>query len=212
MNFKRRGIMLVIASPSGAGKTSITRSLLQGDENLTMSISLTTRPMRKGEVDGKDYHFRTIDEFNEMRDAGELLEWAKVHDNYYATPRFQVDEMINSGRDVVFDIDYQGTQQLYEKCRADMVTTFILPPSIDELHSRLKSRALDSEEVISRRLKNAKIEIDHWAEYDYVLVNKELPKAIDEVKTILKAARISRVRQTDLSGFIKQLQAQIDEL
>jgi len=212
MNFKRRGIMLVIASPSGAGKTSITRSLLQGDENLTMSISLTTRPMRKGEVDGKDYHFRTIDEFNEMRDKGELLEWAKVHDNYYATPRFQVDEMINSGSDVVFDIDYQGTQQLYEKCRADMVTIFILPPSIDELHSRLKGRALDSEQVISRRLKNAKIEIDHWAEYDYVLVNKELPKAIDEVKTILKAARISRVRQTDLSGFIKQLQSQIDEL
>ncbi len=212
MNFKRKGIMLVIASPSGAGKTSITRKLLACDNNLSMSVSLTTRPMRKGEIDGIDYHFRSIDEFNQMRDDGELLEWAKVHDNYYATPKAQVDEMIKNGKDVVFDIDYQGTQQLYEQCRSDMVTIFILPPSIKELHSRLKGRALDSDEVIARRLKNAKIEIDHWAEYDFVLVNDDLEKTIAKTTKILEVARLSRIRQTNLSGFIKQLQNEIDEL
>ncbi len=212
MNFKRKGIMLVIASPSGAGKTSITRKLLACDNNLSMSVSLTTRPMRKGEVNGIDYHFRSIDEFNQMRDAGELLEWAKVHDNYYATPKAQVDEMIKNGKDVVFDIDYQGTQQLYEQCRSDMVTIFILPPSITELAARLKGRALDSDEVIARRLKNAKIEIDHWAEYDFVLVNDDLEKTIIKTTKILEVARLSRIRQTNLSGFIKQLQNEIDEL
>ncbi len=212
MSFKRKGIMLVIASPSGAGKTSITRSLLKNDDNLTMSVSLTTRPMRKGEVDGKDYHFRSIDEFNKMKDAGELLEWAKVHDNYYATPKAQVDEMIKNGQDVIFDIDYQGTQQLYEKCRADMVSVFILPPSITELHERLKGRALDSDEVISRRLKNAKIEIEHWPEYDFVLINEDLDKAISDVRHILESARLARIRQTSLSAFAKELQNQIDEL
>ncbi len=212
MNFKRKGIMLVIASPSGAGKTSITRNLLKSDNNLTMSISLTTRKMRKGEIDGKDYHFKTIDEFNEMREKDELLEWAKVHDNYYATPKAQVDEMIKNGKDVVFDIDYQGTQQLYEQRRADMVSVFILPPSISELAARLKGRALDSEDVIARRLKNAKIEIDHWAEYDFVLINDKLEEAIDEVKVILKATRLARVRQLELSSFVKDLQSQIDRL
>ena len=212
MNFNRRGIMLVIASPSGAGKTSITRNLLAADDNLTMSVSLTTRTMRAGEVDGKDYHFRSTDEFNRMRDRGGLLEWAKVHDNFYATPRAEVDEMIDSGRDVIFDIDYQGTQQLYERRRSDMVSVFILPPSIKELHARLKSRALDSDETIARRLKNARIEIEHWAEYDYVLVNEDLKKTSAEVTTLLKTARIARVRQTGLSSFIKELQSQIDEL
>lgn len=209
---QRRGIMLVIASPSGAGKTSITRNLLEADSNLTISVSATTRPMRDGEVDGKDYHFRTIEQFNAMRDAGELLEWAKVHDNFYATPRAQVDKMINEGRDVVFDIDYQGTQQLYEKCRPDMVTVFILPPSIKELHARLKSRALDTDEVIARRLQNARIEMEHWAEYDYVLVNEDLDKTCEQVTKILDTARIARVRQTKLSAFIKDLQSQIDNL
>jgi guanylate kinase len=212
MNFKRRGIMLVIASPSGAGKSSITKNLLKNDENLTMSISLTTRPMRKGEVNGKDYHFKTVEEFKRMRDSGQVLEWAKVHDNYYATPKSEVDEMIENGRDVVFDIDYQGTQQLYEKCRPDMVTIFILPPSIPELASRLKGRALDSDEVIARRLKNAKIEIDHWAEYDFVLINDDLIKTTMQVTTILKTAKLERIRQKELSDFVKKLQGQIDEL
>ncbi len=212
MKFSRRGVMLVIASPSGAGKSSITRKLLALDSTLSMSVSLTTRKMRNGEIDGKDYHFRSIEQFNQMRDAGQLLEWAKVHDNFYATPKDEVDKYIASGKDVIFDIDYQGTQQLYEHCRADMVSVFILPPSIKELHSRLKKRALDSDEVIARRLKNAKIEIDHWAEYDYVLVNEDLELTVNQVYTLLKTARISRIRQTGLSSFIKQLQEEIDEL
>lgn len=212
MDFKRRGIMLVIASPSGAGKTSITRSLLSDDANLTMSISVTTRPMRDGEVDGKDYHFRSEEQFNAMRDAGELLEQAEVHANFYASPRAEVNQMIEDGRDVVFDIDYQGTQQLYEKCRPDMVTVFILPPSIKELHNRLKGRALDSDEVIARRLQNARIEMEHWAEYDFVLVNDDLNATCEKITKILETARISRVRQTNLSSFVKELQGQIDAL
>lgn len=212
MDFTRRGIMLVIASPSGAGKTSITRKLLAADPNISMSVSVTTRHKRKGEIEGKDYYFRPVEEFNAMRDAGELLEWAEVHGNFYATPRARVDEMITQGRDIVFDIDYQGTQQLYEKCRADMVTVFILPPSIAELHARLKSRALDSEEVIARRLRNARIEMEHWAEYDYVLVNDDLEQTCAQVTGILHAARLERIRQTRLSGFVKDLQKQIDAL
>jgi guanylate kinase len=212
MDFARRGIMLVIASPSGAGKTSITRKLLAADDNISMSVSVTTRPMRDGEVEGKDYYFRSVEEFNAKRDAGELLEWAEVHGNFYATPRAEVEKTISEGRDIVFDIDYQGTQQLYEKCRADMVTVFVLPPSIEELHARLKSRALDSDAVIARRLRNARIEIEHWAEYDYVLVNENLDDTTAKVTGILHAARISRVRQTRLSGFVKELQSQIDAL
>lgn len=212
MEFSRRGIMLIIASPSGAGKTSITRSLLGADSNLTISVSVTTREMREGEVDGKDYHFRTVEEFNRMRDAGELLEWAKVHGNFYATPRAEVEKMIAEGRDIVFDIDYQGTQQLYEKCRPDMVSVFILPPSIQELHARLKGRALDSDEVIAKRLQNARIEIEHWAEYDYVLVNEDLAPTCEKVTKILETARIARVRQTNLSSLIKELQDQIGAL
>ncbi len=204
--------MLVIASPSGAGKSSITRNLLKSDNNLTMSVSLTTRPMRDGEIDGKDYHFKAIEQFNSLKGAGQLLEWAKVHDNYYATPKAQVDEMIASGQDVIFDIDYQGTQQLYEHCRADMVSVFILPPSIKELHSRLKTRALDSDEVIERRLKNARIEIEHWAEYDYVLINEDLAKTSNEVANILKTSRLARIRQNGLANFIKKLQIEIDEI
>lgn len=212
MDFKRRGIMLVVASPSGAGKTSITRNILAADKNVSLSVSVTTRPPRKGEVDGKDYYFRSIDEFKAMREDGELLEWAEVHGNYYATPRATVDDMIGKGRDIVFDIDYQGTQQLYEKCRADMVTVFILPPSIKELQARLKSRALDSDETIARRLRNARIEMEHWAEYDYVLVNEDLDIATAQVTNILETARIARIRQRELSGFVKGLQKEIDGL
>ncbi len=204
--------MLVIASPSGAGKSSITRALMANDANLTMSVSVTTREMRAGEVNGKDYHFLSIDQFEAMRERGELLEWAKVHSNFYGTPAARVDELIASGQDVVFDIDYQGTQQLYEKRRSDMVSVFLLPPSIDELQKRLRGRALDSEQVIARRLKNARVEIEHWAEYDYVLVNDDLDETGAQVTQILATARIARTRQRDLSGFIKDLQAQIDRL
>ncbi len=212
MQFTRRGVMLVIASPSGAGKSSITRALMACDTNLTMSVSVTTRAMREGEVDGTDYHFLSIDQFEAMRERGELLEWAKVHSNFYGTPAARVDQLIASGRDVVFDIDYQGTQQLYEKRRTDMVSVFLLPPSIDELQKRLRGRALDSEQVIAQRLKNASVEIEHWAEYDFVLVNDDLDETSAQVGQILATARIARTRQRDLSRFIKDLQAQIDKL
>ncbi len=212
MNLTRRGVMLVIASPSGAGKSSITRRLLDEQDNLTMSVSVTTRPMRKGEVDGKDYHFVKTKTFDRMRDAGDLLEWAEVHSNFYGTPVADVDQKIQAGQDVVFDIDYQGTQQLYEKRRDHLVSVFLLPPSIPELKSRLQGRALDSEEVIDRRLQNARVEMEHWAEYDYVLINDDLEKTSADVTNILKTAQISRARQTNLSGFIKELQSQIDSL
>lgn len=212
MDFARRGIMLVIASPSGAGKSSITRKLRAADPTIAMSVSVTTRQMRDGEVDGKDYYFRTVDQFNQMKDAGDLLEWAEVHSNFYATPRAEVEQMVSAGQDIVFDIDYQGTQQLYEKCRTDMVTVFLLPPSIKELHARLKSRALDTDEVILRRLHNARVEMEHWAEYDFVLVNEDLEETCARVTKILDTARIDRTRQSGLSNFVKDLQKQIDNI
>lgn len=210
MKFIRRGVMLVIASPSGAGKSSTTRHLLAEDDNLTLSVSVTTRPRRDSETDGVDYHFISVDEFKQMRDRGDLLESAEVHGNFYGTPAAKVDEQIENGRDVVFDIDYQGTQQLYEKRRADMVSVFLLPPSIAELHERLRNRASDTEEGIARRLDTARIEIGHWAEYDYVLVNESLDTTAKKVAEILDTARISRTRQTNLSQFINDLQKQLD--
>lgn len=212
MDFARRGVMLIIASPSGAGKSSITRKLRAADPSIAMSVSVTTRQMRAGEVEGQDYYFRTIDQFNKMKDAGDLLEWAEVHGNFYATPRAEVEKMVSDGQDIVFDIDYQGTQQLYEKCRTDMVTVFLLPPSIKELHARLKSRALNTDEDIMRRLSNARIEMEHWAEYDFVLVNKDLGQTCEQVTKILDTARIDRTRQTALSSFVKDLQKQIDKM
>lgn len=212
MEFQRRGVMLVLASPSGAGKSSISRALFEDDPNIALSVSVTTRARRTDEIDGKHYHFIDFPTFEKMRADGELLEWARVHDNYYGTPRARVEERLAAGRDILFDIDFQGTLQLYERCRADMVTIFILPPSIKELRKRLERRAQDSVGTIERRLKNARLEMDHYAEYDFVLVNEDLEESTARVRTILAAARLSRLRFTQLDRFVKDLQDQIDQL
>jgi len=182
------------------------------DGNLALSVSVTTRPPRSGEIDGVDYRFISIAEYEALRSAGELLESAEVHGNFYGTPRTEVEERIAAGADVVFDIDWQGTQQLTETCRSDMVTVFVLPPSIAELKSRLETRAQNSPEEIARRLANARKEMDHWLEYDYVIVNRDLGEAVDRVEAVLKAARNARRRQTDLESFVKDLQSQIDSV
>ncbi len=210
MDFPRRGVMLVLASPSGAGKSSISRALFEDDPNIALSVSVTTRARRTDEIDGKHYHFISVAEFERMRAAGELLESAEVHGNFYGTPRSRVEERLTAGRDILFDIDYQGTLQLYEKCRADMVSIFILPPSIKELRKRLERRAQDSQGTIDKRLKNARIEMDHYGEYDYVLVNEDLEDSTSRVRTILAAARLARSRFVGLSDFVRDLQGQID--
>ncbi len=210
--FARRGVMLVLASPSGAGKSSITRALFAQDTSIRLSVSVTTRARRTDEIEGTHYYFRDVKTFEQMRANGDLLEWAQVHDNYYGTPRAEVEELLASGHDILFDIDYQGTLQLYEKCRADMVTVFILPPSIEELKLRLERRAQDSPGTIERRLRNARIEMEHFDEYDYVLVNEDLEKSTQQVRSILVAARLARERQTDLDAFVGELQRQIDAL
>ena len=205
MDFSRRGVMLVIASPSGAGKSSISRQLFANDPNIRLSVSITTRTRRTDEIDGTHYHFIDVPTFEKMRDGGELLEWAEVHGNYYATPREKVE-------DILFDIDYQGTLQLYENCRDDMVTVFILPPSIAELRARLERRAQDSEGTIEKRLRNARKEMEHYSEYDYVLVNEDLEQSVQMVRSILASARLQRGRQTKLEGFVDELKAQIAAL
>ncbi|MGV3651723.1 MAG: guanylate kinase [Devosia sp.] len=212
MEFPRRGVMLVLASPSGAGKSSISRSLFGQDPNIKLSVSITTRPRRTDEIEGKHYYFVDVPTFERMREDGELLEWARVHDNFYATPRAKVEEELASGNDILFDIDYQGTLQLYEKCRDDMVTVFILPPSIKELRARLERRAQDSRGTIERRLKNARIEMDHYDEYDYVIVNEDLENSVQRVRSILAAARLQRRRLSHLDRFVKGLQDQIDSI
>jgi len=212
IEFPRRGVMLVLASPSGAGKSSITRALFAQDPNIALSVSVTTRARRTDEVEGQHYYFRTVQQFEQMRANGELLEWAKVHDNFYGTPRAHVEEQLAAGNDILFDIDYQGTLQLYDRCRPDMVTVFILPPSIKELKSRLERRAQDSVGTIGKRLKNAKVEMAHYREYDYVLVNEDLEASTQKVRTILAAARLRRDRLRDLEGFVKDLQDQIDSI
>ncbi|HZY68207.1 MAG TPA: guanylate kinase [Devosia sp.] len=204
--------MLVLASPSGAGKSSITRALFAQDPNIRLSVSVTTRARRTDEVEGTHYYFRDIKTFEQMRADGELLEWAQVHDNFYGTPRAHVEEQLATGNDILFDIDYQGTLQLYENCRADMVTVFILPPSISELRSRLERRAQDSAGTIERRLKNARVEMEHYGEYDYVLVNEDLEASTQRVRSILVAARLRRERQSGLEVFVRDLQGQIDSL
>lgn len=212
MEFQRRGVMLVIASPSGAGKSSISRALFGADPNIRLSVSVTTRARRTDEVEGKHYYFIDVPTFERMRADGELLESAEVHGNFYGTPRARVEEQLAAGNDILFDIDYQGTLQLYEKCRSDMVTVFILPPSIKELRTRLERRAQDSVGSIEKRLKNARIEMAHYNEYDYVLVNEDLEVSTQRVRSILASARLSRERQVNLDSFVKGLQSQIESI
>jgi guanylate kinase len=197
MEFQRRGVMLVIASPSGAGKSSISRSLFGADPNIRLSVSVTTRARRTDEVHGKHYYFIDVETFQKMQRDGELLESAEVHGNFYGTPRAQVEEQLAAGNDILFDIDYQGTLQLYERARADMVTVFILPPSIKELRARLERRAQDSVGTIEKRLRNARIEMDHFAEYDYVIVNRDLEESVARVRAILASARPPEARESD---------------
>jgi guanylate kinase len=203
----RRGLMLVLSSPSGAGKTTLSRLLLESDPAIDLSISVTTRPPRPGEVDGRDYHFIDRTQFDAMVEHDELLEWAQVFGNRYGTPRIPVAKALSSGRDVMFDIDWQGTQQLREKGRADLVSVFVLPPSIPDLEQRLKSRAQDNPEVIRSRMAKASDEMSHWAEYDYVVINREIADAFEDVRAILGAERLKRERQPGLSAFVRSLQA-----
>jgi len=208
----RRGIMLVVSSPSGAGKTTLTRNLLEQEENVSLSISVTTRERRPSEIDGSHYHFISKRRFDSMRDADELLEWAEVHGNYYGTPREAVETALAAGRDMLFDIDWQGTQQLYAKMRADVVSVFVLPPSASELKARLERRAEDSGDVITRRLRNAAEEIPHWNEYDYVLVNRDLDKSFARLRAILTAERLKRVLKPNLQGFVAELLADLRKI
>ena len=202
---KRRGLMFVLSSPSGAGKTTLSRRLLEQEEGVAMSVSVTTRGPRTGEVNGKDYYFIDTLKYDAMVDANELLEHAVVFDNKYGTPKKQVMDSLASGRDVLFDIDWQGTRQLAQTCRADLVSVFILPPTLDELERRLRSRAQDSEEVVQKRMARAVDEISHWEEYDYVVVNEDLDKAMQHIRRILYAERFKRWRQLDIGDFVTQL-------
>jgi guanylate kinase len=201
----RRGIMLVVSSPSGAGKTTLTRALLKDEPKVSLSISVTTRERRPSEAEGVHYKFISKREFEILRDAGELLEWAEVHGNFYGTPRAPVERALSEGRDVLFDIDWQGTLQLYEKVRPDVVSVFVLPPTAEELKERLVRRAEDTPEVVKRRLRNALEEIPHWTEYDYVLVNQDLQESLTRLRAVLTAERLKRVRQQDIANFIDEL-------
>ncbi len=202
----RRGLMLVLSSPSGAGKTTISRALLKSDGNITMSISVTTRPPRPGEEHGKDYFFISEDEYHRMVNAGELLEHARVFDNFYGTPRAYVEDQLARGRDVLFDIDWQGTQQLKASAGEDLVSVFVLPPSIAELEQRLRGRAQDSEEVVRKRMSRAANEMSHWPEYDYVVVNRQVDQSIGQVNAILVAERLrQRRRAPGLVAFVNSM-------
>ena len=201
----RRGLLLVISSPSGAGKTTLSRRLLDRDPNITMSVSVTTRPPRPGEVDGRDYYFISKERFEAMRDAGELLESAEVFGNCYGTPKGPVEHSLAKGRDVLFDIDWQGTQQLAQAMQDDLVRVFILPPSVEALRDRLISRAQDPMVVVAKRMAEASREISHWAEYDYVIVNDDLETADREICAILAAERLKRKRRVGLTAFVRSL-------
>ena len=205
---ERRGLMFVLSSPSGAGKTTLSRLLLEREPGLKMSVSATTRQMRPGEVEGRDYFFVSKPKFETMVEQGELLEWATVFDNLYGTPRAPVEVALSAGQDVLFDIDWQGTQQLYQRAGQDVVRVFILPPSLDELRKRLESRNTDASDVIESRMQRAASEISHWDGYDYVLINDDLEACFTKVKQILATERMRRARQTGLIGFVRDLMAE----
>jgi guanylate kinase len=205
----RRGLMLVLSSPSGAGKTTLSRRLLEKDDGVTLSISVTTRKKRPSEMEGRDYYFIDRRRFDELVEKGELLEWAEVFDNYYGTPKKPVMDWLAAGRDVLFDIDWQGTKQLSDAARADIASVFVLPPSVPELGRRLHTRAQDDYETIHRRMAKAADEMSHWNEYDYVVINRDLDQAFAEVTAILAAERLKRERQPGLSDFVRGLQAKL---
>ncbi|MGD9803689.1 MAG: guanylate kinase [Hyphomicrobiaceae bacterium] len=206
----RRGLMLVLSSPSGAGKTTLSREILKHEPNLALSVSVTTRPPRAGEVDGQDYHFRSIDQFRELRDHGGLLEWAEVHGNFYGTPEADVMDRLSRGEDVLFDIDWQGARQLATTAPSDTVRVFILPPSAGVLEQRLVSRRQDGADVIERRLAGAAAEIEHWAEYDYVIVNEVIEESLATLASILAAERTRAGRQTAVPSLVGQMLSDLE--
>jgi guanylate kinase len=204
-SLKRRGLMFVLSSPSGAGKTTIAHRLLEDDLEIAMSISVTTRPMRPGENDGLDYRFTDRPAFEAMVEAGEFLEWAEVFGNLYGTPKAQIKAGLKEGQDFLFDIDWQGTQQLYQRMETDVVRVFLLPPSIGELEQRLRARSTDSDAVIRDRMARSRAEISHWDGYDYVVVNDDMNACFEQVRGILRAERLRRARQTGLVDFTRDL-------
>src|SRR5579864_1871736 len=208
---ERRGLMFVLSSPSGAGKTTLSRLLIERTPGLRMSVSATTRPMRPGEVEGRDYLFVDNIRFEGMVKQHELLEWATVFDHRYGTPRAPVEAALSAGQDMLFDIDWQGTQQLREKAGEDVVSVFVLPPTAADLEQRLHSRAQDSDEVIRGRMSRASHEMSHWAEYDYIVINHNIDAAFAEVQSVLEAERLKRRRRTGLTTFVRLLQRQLDQ-
>ncbi|HEY7979626.1 MAG TPA: guanylate kinase [Rhizomicrobium sp.] len=202
---QRRGLMLVLSSPSGAGKTTLSRRLLQSDPSITLSVSATTRKPRLNEIDGQDYHFIDQAEFERRAKTGDFLEHASVFGNRYGTPKSAVMAELENGKDVLFDIDWQGTQQLRQQARDDVVSVFVLPPSHDELERRLRARAQDAEDVVQKRMAKAADEISHWAEYDYIIINDDVTRAQTQLETILAAERLKRIRQLGISAFARTL-------
>ena len=210
MTMPRRGLLLILSSPSGAGKSTLAKRLMDWDPTIRFSVSATTRAPRPGEVDGKDYYFVSRAAFLQKTKDGDMLEHAEVFDNFYGSPRAPVVKALENGMDVLFDVDWQGGQQIRQAMRDDAVLVFVLPPSIAELEKRLKGRAQDSDEVVAKRMSKSRDEISHWAEYDYVLVNKDLPAAFDEVKSIVVAERLRRDRRPDLLDLVRSLNHEFD--
>ena len=207
----RRGLMLVISSPSGAGKSTIARNVLADDRGMSLSVSVTTRARRPSEIEGVHYHFVSQKEFERLKTSDALLEWAEVHGNFYGTPREPVEIAMSEGRDMLFDIDWQGAQQLQDKMPADVVSIFILPPTIAELEARLRARGQDTPEIVAERMAKSRDEISHWAEYDYVLINKNLPQCEAELRAVIAAERLRRDRRPELVGLVRRLNAEFEE-